>query len=464
MNLPLLKIAIVGHTNTGKTSLVRTLLRTRDFGEVRDEGGTTRQVQGATLEIAGKPVIELYDSPGLEAAGALIEFLEALPGMRHDGPDRIRQMLASPEARREFAQEARVLELVLDCHVGLYVIDAREPVLAKYSDELDILGRCARPILAVLNFVASPASREAEWREALARVKLHTVLALDAVVRDPHTELQLFEKLKSQLDDFEPTLTAWMEQRRREEIQRRVAAARLIADLLIDAGAFCRLVRLDDEGARDAALEELKRELRRREQACVDALLDLYRFGSEDYDDAELPLADGRWGSDLFDPDALKHYGLSTGGYAGAGAGLGAAFDLATAGLTLGAGTVTGTLVGTGVGLARNLGQSAIARIRGFGSVHTDDATLRRLAWRQLELLRALIRRGHASQVPVAAAADSATDWKTGRLPRPLRKARLLPKLSHLNREFDAAGTRRQELQDELADVLLDELTIPPRP
>ena len=32
-----LNLAVVGHTNTGKTSLMRTLLRDTHFGEVKDE-------------------------------------------------------------------------------------------------------------------------------------------------------------------------------------------------------------------------------------------------------------------------------------------------------------------------------------------------------------------------------------------------------------------------------------------
>lgn len=46
---PLLEIAVVGHTNTGKTSLIRTLLRSTSFGRVDDAAGTTRHVERATI-------------------------------------------------------------------------------------------------------------------------------------------------------------------------------------------------------------------------------------------------------------------------------------------------------------------------------------------------------------------------------------------------------------------------------
>ena len=51
---------MVGHTNTGKTSLVRTLTRNRQFGDVIDRSGTTRQIVSTDLKVGGKPLIELY--------------------------------------------------------------------------------------------------------------------------------------------------------------------------------------------------------------------------------------------------------------------------------------------------------------------------------------------------------------------------------------------------------------------
>ncbi|MEK6736942.1 MAG: GTPase, partial [Pseudomonadota bacterium] len=45
----LLNIAVVGHTNTGKTSLIRTMLRSTEFGMIEDAAGTTRHVEQATI-------------------------------------------------------------------------------------------------------------------------------------------------------------------------------------------------------------------------------------------------------------------------------------------------------------------------------------------------------------------------------------------------------------------------------
>ena len=132
---PPLKLAVVGHTNVGKTSLLRTLTRDVGFGEVSHRPSTTRHVEGARLSVDGEPLLDLFDTPGLEDAIALLDYLERLerPGERLDGPARLARFLEGSEARQRFEQEAKVLRQLLTCDAGLYVIDAREPVLANTS-------------------------------------------------------------------------------------------------------------------------------------------------------------------------------------------------------------------------------------------------------------------------------------------------------------------------------------------
>lgn len=122
-------LAVVGHTNTGKTSLLRTLLRDESFGEVADLPGTTRHVESAQLlSEDGRPMLILRDTPGLEDAMGVLDYLDQLvaPQERPDGPERIRRLLDSPEAAGRFEQECRVLTTVLSVDAALYVIDARD--------------------------------------------------------------------------------------------------------------------------------------------------------------------------------------------------------------------------------------------------------------------------------------------------------------------------------------------------
>ena len=189
-----LALAVVGHTNAGKTSLLRTLTRRRDFGEVSSQPGTTRHVEA--VELAGDDGVRLrfLDTPGLEDP---IGLLHALGPLRADmtPPQRIRAFLATRAADEAFEQEAKVLRALLEVDAALFVIDAREPVLAKFRCEVEILASCGKPVLPVLNFVRDAGSREAEWGALLTDFALHAQVRFDAVAPFDGAERQLYDSL-----------------------------------------------------------------------------------------------------------------------------------------------------------------------------------------------------------------------------------------------------------------------------
>lgn len=342
-----IKIAVVGHTNTGKTSLLRTLTRDTAFGEVADSPGTTRHVEGARLRLEGRAVLEWFDTPGMEDSIALLEYLERLDGPeeRLDGPARIRRFLDTPEAHGRYEQEARVLTKMLDCDAALYVIDARDPVLGKHRDELSILAACGRPLLPVLNFVNAPAHRADEWRGAMARLGLHAVVEFDTVAPPLDGEQQLYAKLGVLLDRHAGALARLSDSLSAQRRERHAAAYELLADLLVDVAAL-HVSSASDEAALAAVSNQLRDQVRQREQTCVNALLALYNFRPSDFSDDALPLQGERWGMDLFHPQALKDMGVQVGMGAAAGAMAGAAVDLFSAGLSLGTGMLIGAAAG----------------------------------------------------------------------------------------------------------------------
>ncbi|MBV2134144.1 DUF3482 domain-containing protein [Pseudomonas sp. MAP12] len=441
-----LKLAVVGHTNVGKTSLLRTLTRDVGFGEVSHRPSTTRHVEGARLSVDGEALLELYDTPGLEDAIALRDYLDALepPGVRLDGPERIQRLLASPEARARFEQEAKVLRQLLASDAGLYVIDAREPVLAKYRDELAVLADCGKPLLPVLNFVASAEHREADWRTALARLGLHALVRFDSVAPPLDGERRLYESLALLLERARPQLERLIVDHEAQRRARRQAAARLIAELLLDAAAGRRLVP-GDEASLASATTQLRSDLRSREQRCVDDLLRLYAFRSDDAEAGELPLLDGRWGDDLFHPATLKQLGVKVGGGMAAGAAAGAGIDLLAGGITLGAAAALGAIAGGTWQTLRNYGGRIKGKLTGQRELSVDDAVLRLLALRQRQLLGALEARGHAAQQQIRLDTPQAQAWREGQLPAALQRARAHPEWSTLNGAIRGQYAERQE-------------------
>lgn len=441
-----LKLAVVGHTNVGKTSLLRTLTRDVGFGEVSHRPSTTRHVEGARLSVDGEPLLELYDTPGLEDAIALLDYLERLdrPGERLDGPDRLQRFLQGSEARQRFEQEAKVLRQLLASNAGLYVIDAREPVLAKYRDELEVLASCGKPLLPVLNFVASHSHREPQWREALARLGLHALVRFDSVAPPEDGERRLYESLALLLENARPALQRLIDDQQAQRLARRHSGKRLIAELLLDCAACRRSVEAEP-AAEARAIEALRQEVRQREQRCVEALLKLYAFRREDAHASDLPLLNGRWGDDLFNPETLKLLGVRLGSGVAAGAAAGAGVDLLVGGLTLGAAALAGAIAGGALQTARNYGSRLIGKLKGKRELTVDDTVLRLLALRQQQLMVALENRGHAAQDSIRLGELDGKAWREGKLPEALGKARAHPQWSTLNPGAKLNQAERQE-------------------
>ncbi|RAS25639.1 MULTISPECIES: GTPase/DUF3482 domain-containing protein [unclassified Pseudomonas] len=450
-----LKLAVVGHTNVGKTSLLRTLTRDVGFGEVSHRPSTTRHVEGARLSVDGEPLLELYDTPGLEDAIALLDYLERLerPGERLDGPARLERFLQGSEARQRYEQEAKVLRQLLASNAGLYVIDAREPVLAKYRDELEVLASCGKPLLPVLNFVASSQHREPEWREALARLGLHALVRFDSVAPPEDGERRLYESLALLLEDARPALQRLIDDQQAQRLARQQSGKRLIAELLLDCAACRRSVEAEPV-AEARAIEALRQDVRQREQRCVEALLKLYAFRREDANAGDLPLLDGRWGDDLFNPETLKLLGVRLGSGVAAGAAAGAGVDLLVGGLTLGAAALAGAIAGGALQTARNYGSRLMGKLKGQRELTVDDTVLRLLALRQQHLMVALDSRGHAAQDRIRLGEVDEKAWREGKLPEALIKARAHPQWSTLNPGAKLNQAERQEQLEALVSQI----------
>lgn len=458
-----LKLAVVGHTNVGKTSLLRTLTRDVGFGAISHRPSTTQHVEGARLSVDGEALIELYDTPGFEDAIALYEYIEQLPrnDERLDGPEQVQRFLKSSEARQRFEQEAKVLRQLLQSDAGFYVIDSREPVLAKYRDELAILAMCGKPLLPVLNFVNAPEQRESGWREVLARLGLHAVVRFDTVAPPQDGEQRLYENLSLVLDSQRPRLQRLIDYNQAQVLVRRKAGYRLIAELLIDVSACRRSVHPD---LLSEAIQELHRDVRQREQVCVEALLKLYAFRKDDAQAHALPLEEGRWGDDLFNPATMKQLGVKVGGGMAAGAATGVGIDLITGGLSLGMATVLGAAVGGLTQTFRNYGERLKGKWRGERELTVNDSTLRLLAIRQQRLLSALELRGHAAQNRIQMDTPLEQQWREGDLAEPLTTARAYPAWSSLNGSKPRQDQERSSTIESLAASLAKQHTTTQQP
>ncbi|MDO4907310.1 DUF3482 domain-containing protein [Neisseria sp.] len=427
-----LSLAVVGHTNTGKTSLLRTLLRDSRFGEVKNAPATTRHVEQAAINDGGETLVYLYDTPGLEDAGGVLDWLEANTSSRSDGIERLQQFLESPEAAGDFNQEAKVLRQLLQSDMALYVVDAREPVLNKYKDELTVLSWCAKPVMPVFNFIGG--QDLGGWTTMLARRTLHVYSGFDTVAFDFEGEIRLWDNLATMLPE-RGIIDRLIAMRRREWQQLDREARSEIAHFLLDVAAY--KLEIDEGDSPEPVLQTMQAAVRQLERQLQQQLFQTYRFYHNEIDTGEWALKAFR--QDPFDADLLKEYGIRTGTGAATGALIGLGVDMVTLGGSLGLGTAIGGVLG---GVLPNM-QTITDKLSGKQTLHIDPETLTLLAARALDLLAALQTRGHAAQAEIRMQSGK-IPWQVSRLPSELDKARNRPKWSSLNTRLPELSRRER--------------------
>jgi hypothetical protein len=363
---PSIDLSLISHTNVGKTTLARTLLR-RDIGEVRDEAHVTMHAESHVLiESAAGDVLRLWDTPGFGDSARLLRRLEksATP---------IGWFLSQVWDRftdRPFWSSQQALRNVRDASdLVLYLANAAEDVAAGYLDpELRLLGWIGKPIIVLLNQLGpprDPASERAEverWRAALAPYShVRDVLAFDAFARCWVQEDLLLARIESALPGerraaFARLREAWGD-RNREVFERSMQTlARQLAETALDresisertlgmrARAWLRRL-VTEEQPHDPELERSMRALSTRLDAAVRrATEELIRLHGLSGRATQEILA--RVGGEYAIRRAADAGTASVIGGIATGALSGLAADLAAGGLTFGAGALIGGIVG----------------------------------------------------------------------------------------------------------------------
>jgi hypothetical protein len=360
-------LSLISHTNVGKTTLARTLLR-RDIGEVRDQPHVTDLSEAhVMIETAQGNTLLLWDTPGFGDTARLLRRLKLsgnpIGWVLTQVWDRFtdRPLWCSQQAIRNVQQDADLV---------LYLVNAAEtPEEAGYvSMEMEILNWIGKPVLVLLNQTGPYRSQqqdrmeEENWKAHLRPFPIaKEVLSLDAFARcwvQEHRLLDLVESLLSEEKRkmFPDLRQAWRA-KNLEIFQRSIQAlARQIALACIDReelerktwadkvrGFFISLDTTDRNQLSDKkrAMRNLSGRLEKNIRGTVNELIRLHslegeaageilRHLKEDYSTTQ-PVDEG-------------FSALLGGIFSGALGGLAA--DIAAGGLTFGGGALVGAILG----------------------------------------------------------------------------------------------------------------------
>jgi hypothetical protein len=408
-----INLTVAAHTNVGKTTLVRTLLK-RDIGEVADRPHVTEAAERhLLLDTPQGEALYLWDTPGFGDSARLLKRLRnsgnPIGWLQTQVWDRLvdRPFFCSQQAIRSVRDESDVV---------LYLVNAAEdPSSAAYVEaELQILQWVGKPVLLLLNQAGPPRSREAEaadearWEKALAaHVRDRGIVTLDAFARCWVQEDRLLREAAALLPEgkrgeMERLRAAWRsrnlevfhasmrtiaehlaqtaldrEDGFRESRRRRARPAREGLDRA--RAGWCGRAR---PGAR-AAMVSLTRRVDERAREETDRLIALHGLAGRA---KQHILARTAGQFEVAMPADVAGTGLVGGLLTGAAGGLAA--DLSAGGLTLGAGMVIGAILGA-LGAVVRRARTTSCRARTTGACagagtcflqHTRAALLRYLA------------------------------------------------------------------------------------
>lgn len=389
-----IELSLVSHTNVGKTTLVRTLLR-RDIGEVADRPHVTEQAEAHVLIETGEgDALRLWDTPGFGDSARLLARLESagtLAWLLTQVWDRF--------ADRAFFSSQQAVRNVRDSgDVVLYLVNASEdPGAAAYVPaEMRILKWIGKPVVVLLNQTGPGRGRELDaldesaWSAHLAsHVGNHRVIAFDAFARCWVQEDVLLAGVgqvlaQEKLEAFGRLREAWRERNLAVFDDAMTVLARQLATVATDREALSETGRgianvaqearrllasiagkpSKEDAASDRAMGELASRLDRTVRESTDRLIALHGLSGRATERILARLAAQFEVSRAADVNAS---GVLGGVVTGALGGLAA--DLSAGGLTLGAGMLLGGVLGAlgagGAAQAYNLMRGADAgRVR----------------------------------------------------------------------------------------------------
>ena len=361
-----IQLALISHTNNGKTTLARTLMGV-DVGEVRDAAHVTIASESHTLLATPQgDQLRLWDTPGF---GDSVRLLKRLGQSGNPIGWFLREVL-DRYRDRPFWLSQQALRAARDAaDVVLYLVNSSEdPRDAGYVPaEMKILEWLGKPVVVLLNQTGRPRpqaeeqAEQARWRDHVRQYPVvREVLALDAFARCWVHERVFYEALgrlvaAQQQQGYARLFAAW----EAGNAARYDQAMRLLADQLAAAVRDSEPVEAESKSMlksalkavgigkdaerqrQETAMATLVERLNRRTAAMTRELLILHKL-----DPAEAATINARVRDQflLRAPVDQAQAGLLGAIISGAATGLSA--DLLAGGLTLGGGALVGGVVG----------------------------------------------------------------------------------------------------------------------
>jgi len=234
-----IRIAIAGHTNAGKTTFIRTMMR-QIVGEVEDRANVTEYPEDYVDRSLGSIFV---DTPGFQNAG---EFL-IRADMERNGDPALNQERFKRRAEA-VRYDRRAFDAASKCDILLYVAPITEPPDDAHAAELELARDTGCAVIGLINQYAAEVKSHGKeatsrkiklWQDLFTASRVETTILFDSYWSQPSTLLNLYDAILAALPDKrKPVFANGLRIVRSELAVRQAALCDLVAQCVINCGAL----------------------------------------------------------------------------------------------------------------------------------------------------------------------------------------------------------------------------------
>lgn len=356
-----LQLAIMGHPNAGKSSVVATLTE-NDGIRIGNAPGTTTRSDHYPVTIDGRTQIEFIDTPGFQNPGDVLEWFRAHGQEEHVAAAFIEAHGADPL----YVHDCELLRPVARGAGIILVVDGSTRIRQKDRDEIELLRLTRRPRMAILNNLTNRENYLSQWDSEL-RMSFNSVREFNAHRATYAERIDLLNALKSIEQGWEPRFKEvicafekdW-DKRIDQTVETIVELFRTVLEYKVSRRVAPEKVRTrsGEKRIRTQLVKRLEEGIRRFEKDAQQEIRSHFRHNVWNMPPDSLLM------EDLFSDNVRHGLGLNRAQLAVAGAAAGGIagglLDTTTAGVTLGSFALLGA---AGGGVTGWLGGSALARM-----------------------------------------------------------------------------------------------------
>lgn len=339
------EIAILGHPNEGKSSVLSTLAED-DSVRVSATPGETTECRTFPVLIDGREVLRFTDTPGFQNPSRVLAEMRKIAATSGD---------TVANFRRTFADVAELrddVELLLPVERGagiIYVVDGSRPLRNVDRAEMEILRLTGRPRMAIINCKNDDSSQLEEWKSEF-RKNFNANRVFNAHRATYAERLLLLEALQAIDQDWQPTLEAVVRAFKADWTARNSATVDILLAMITECLQYSVTAQLEEGNNSEEIQARLARSYRKtleeKERQAHEQIRALFKHNIFHY---TLP-PQSILNEDLFSEKTWHLLGLSkkqvTLAGAIGGAVVGAKLDLLAAGLSFGVFTSLGGAAG----------------------------------------------------------------------------------------------------------------------